>query len=191
MIRFFDLLLSFFGLLILSPVLIIISLFNLLSGPIIFSQVRVGKAGKEFRILKFRSMRVNTESQGQLTVGPDNRITRFGSFLRRYKLDEIPQLWNVLKGEMSMVGPRPEVPRYIALYTQEQRKVLSVKPGITDLASLEFIDENRRLSESSDPEKTYIEEIMPKKIEMNMVFISNNSLGQYFEIILKTLSAVL
>jgi lipopolysaccharide/colanic/teichoic acid biosynthesis glycosyltransferase len=160
-------------------------------GPIFFLQERVGKDGKVFRLIKFRSMRVGTHAKGVLiTIGEDPRITRIGSFLRKYKLDELPQLYNVLVGEMSIVGPRPEVTRYVAYYTTEQRVVLSVKPGITDLASIEYRDESLLLQKQADPERYYIEHIMPEKIKLNGVFIAAPSTYNYFSIIFLTVKKI-
>jgi len=193
MIRIFDILISLLGLVVLSPVILIIILFIPLDsrGSIFFLQPRVGKNGKVFRLIKFRTMRKDAEQQGDLTVGTrDPRITRVGFFLRRYKLDEIPQLINVLKGDMSLVGPRPELRKYVEFYTEEQKKVLSVKPGITDYASIKYINENEILGNSSNPEKTYIEEILPAKIVLNMKFINNPTTGQYLRILLRTLVRV-
>lgn len=194
MIRLCDVLGSLFGLLVLSPVLFFISLWISLDsrGGVFFRQVRVGKGGKEFKLLKFRTMRPESETKGQLTVGMrDPRITAVGAILRKYKLDELPQLINVLKGEMSLVGPRPEVPKYVALYNDQQRQVLKVRPGITDTASLEYFEENRLLAESNHPEETYVNEIMPAKIALNMKFIERPTLGHYLSIILRTVGRVL
>jgi len=142
--------------------------------------------------MKFRSMRTNSDKKIGLTIGSrDSRITRIGYYLRRLKLDELPQLINVLKGEMSLVGPRPEIRKYVNMYTPEQRRVLNVKPGITDYASLEYINENEILGKSSQPEKDYIETIMPAKIELNMKFINDPSLSNYFRILGKTLVTIL
>lgn len=194
MIRFFDILFSFMGIVIFSPILIIISIAIKLDsqGPVFFKQKRVGKNSKDFNLIKFRSMRVDSDKKGLLTVGNnDSRITSVGYFLRLYKLDELPQLFNVIKGDMSLVGPRPEVRKYVDLYTNNQKKVLKVRPGITDYASIEYIDENDVLSKSVNPEKTYVEEIMPRKIELNMKYINNYNLGNYFIIIFKTFSSIL
>jgi len=188
--RGFDIVFSFLGLLVLSPLFLVISLLIKTgsTGPIFFKQVRVGKDGKEFKIVKFRTMEVGAEKKGkQLTVGQDRRITKEGRWLRKYKLDELPQLINVLVGEMSLVGPRPEVPKYVAYYNNYQRNILKVKPGITDLASIEFRSENEILGRSHDPEKTYIEEIMPAKFELNLKYIKNMSLFNDLKIILKTI----
>ena len=160
-------------------------------GGIFFFQDRVGQYGKDFRLWKFRTMKRDSEKHGQITLGTnDSRITGMGKFLRKYKLDELPQLVNVLIGEMSLVGPRPEVRKYVNLYNDEQKKVLQVKPGITDYASIEYADENALLEKSSDPLKTYVEEVMPAKINLNMKYIEDPSLKNYFRIIFLTLQKV-
>jgi len=189
MIRFFDILFSFIALIILLPFFVIISIAIIINskGGAIYKQIRIGKNAKEFKLFKFRSMYVDADKKGLLTVGSsDRRITNVGKFIRKYKIDELPQLFNVLIGDMSFVGPRPEVKKYVDLYTPEQRKVLTVRPGITDFASIEFFNENEILANSNDPEKTYIEQIMPKKINLNMRFIENPSLKNYFFVIFKT-----
>ncbi|MEZ7719549.1 sugar transferase [Haemophilus paraphrohaemolyticus] len=189
MIRFFDFILSLVGLVVLAPIFIVLAIWIKIDskGPVFYKQVRVGQNSIDFGLFKFRSMVVDADKKGLITVGGrDPRITRSGYFIRKYKLDELPQLINVLVGDMSLVGPRPEVRKYVDLYTDEQQKVLSVKPGITDYASIEYMDENEILGKSSDPEKTYIEEIMPEKIKYNMKYISNKSLFEYFKIILLT-----
>ena len=189
MIRFFDFILSLVGLVVLAPILIVLAIWIKIDskGPVFYKQVRVGQNGIDFGLFKFRSMVVDADKKGLITVGGrDPRITRSGYFIRKYKLDELPQLINVLVGDMSLVGPRPEVRKYVDLYTDEQQKVLSVKPGITDYASIEYMDENEILGKSSDPEKTYIEEIMPEKIKYNMKYINNKNLFEYFKIILLT-----
>lgn len=143
-------------------------------GPIFYRQERIGQFGKPFYLLKFRSMRLNADKDGKLTVGmKDQRITRIGYFIRKYKLDEFPQFINVLKGDMSIVGPRPEVKEYVDLYTPEQQQILNVKPGITDYASLAYFDESRLLGESENPRETYIQEIMPAKLELNKKYLAN------------------
>ena len=193
MIRFFDLVLSFLGLVLLSPLFLVISIFILCDskGGIFFLQKRVGKNNLDFRLIKFRTMLPGSDSQGGLTVGAsDPRITRAGFILRKFKLDELPQLVNVLKGEMSLVGPRPELPKYTALYTEEQKKVLTVRPGITDIASLEYFDENEILGRSTDPERTYIEQIMPAKLELNRKFLEDPRTGNYFRIIGMTIRKI-
>ena len=189
MIRFFDFILGLVGLVVLAPIFIMLAIWIKIDskGPVFYKQVRVGQNGINFGLFKFRSMVVDADKKGLITVGGrDPRITRSGYFIRKYKLDELPQLINVLVGDMSLVGPRPEVRKYVDLYTDEQQKVLSVKPGITDYASIEYMDENEILGKSSDPEKTYIEEIMPEKIKYNMKYINNKSLFEYFKIILLT-----
>ena len=160
-------------------------------GPIFFKQVRVTKNGREFKIFKYRTMRVGSDKYSQITVGKDSRITKVGDFLRKYKLDEIPQLINVLIGDMSLVGPRPEVPKYVALYTKEQREILKVRAGITDYASIEFSNENDILANEGDPEKAYIEKIMPRKIELNKKYLSEISVMTDVKIILLTIKKIL
>jgi lipopolysaccharide/colanic/teichoic acid biosynthesis glycosyltransferase len=190
MLRFLDTLFSFVGLIVLSPILLILCFWVKVdsAGPIFYIQKRVGLNGKDFNLFKFRSMRVNADKLGLLTVGGrDPRITNSGYIIRKYKLDELPQLFNVLKGEMSLVGPRPEVRKYVDLYTSDQRQVLQVRPGITDEASIKYKNENDLLATSDNPEKTYIEEIMPAKLELNKKFIQNSSLVNYFSIILRTI----
>jgi lipopolysaccharide/colanic/teichoic acid biosynthesis glycosyltransferase len=171
--RAFDLFFSAAGLLVLSPVLLLVATAVKLSsrGPVLFWQQRIGKDGRPFYIVKFRSMVGNAERLGPgITKDGDPRITRIGRFLRKTKLDELPQLWNVLVGEMSFVGPRPEVPRYVAHYTEEQRRVLELKPGITDLATLEFRNEEQLLSTAADTERFYLEYCIPRKIELNLAY---------------------
>jgi lipopolysaccharide/colanic/teichoic acid biosynthesis glycosyltransferase len=188
--RFIDLTLSFLGLLILSPFLLFIMALIVLEskGGIFYVQERIGLHIKPFRLYKFRSMRPNADKGGLLTVGSrDHRITRIGYFIRKFKIDELPQLFNVLKGEMSLVGPRPEVSKYVALYDEHQLKVLSVKPGITDWASLTYFEESDLLAKSTDPDKTYIEEIMPAKLNINLAYIQQHSLKEDFKIIFLTL----
>lgn len=194
MTRIFDIVISFFGLVVLSPVLIIVALIIVIDdpGPVFYRQLRVGRYGRDFRIFKFRSMRVNADKAGLITVGDrDPRVTRAGYYIRKYKIDELPQLLNVLIGDMSLVGPRPEVRRYVDLYTDEQRRVLSVRPGITDYASIEYVDENRLLAASDNPDKTYIDEIMPAKIALNMRYINHPTLGEYLRILFLTIKAIL
>jgi lipopolysaccharide/colanic/teichoic acid biosynthesis glycosyltransferase len=192
MIRFFDIVISIFGIILFSPAFVLISLFIILEskGGVFFKQERVGKNFVHFKIYKFRTMVATQNENIRLTVANDKRITRFGKFLRDNKIDEIPQLFNVLKGEMSIVGPRPEVPEYVKYYNNEQRQILSIKPGITDIASIEFSDESNILSEASDPEQYYISQIMPKKIKLNMVYLKNKSLGNYIKIIFETIKLI-
>ena len=191
--RIFDIILSLFGLIILLPFMWIIAVFIKFDskGPIFFRQVRVTKGGKEFKIFKYRTMKVGSDKYSQITVGKDGRITKIGSFLRKYKLDEIPQLINVFIGDMSLVGPRPEVPKYVALYTDEQKEILKVRAGITDYASIEFSDENNLLALEEDSEKAYIEKIMPKKIELNKKYLSEISILADIKIILLTIKKIL
>ena len=192
--RLFDICFSLALIVVLLPVGIVVSIWIVLDdfGSPFFVQQRVGIGGKNFGLLKFRSMKKNAELQGQLTVGmKDNRITRSGYFIRKYKIDEFPQLINVFLGEMSVVGPRPEVPKYVLLYNEEQQNVLSIKPGITDFASIEYVRENELLSASSDPEKTYIEDIMPAKLELNLKYLREQSFLTDMKIILQTIKAIL
>ena len=190
MIRFFDILFSLLGLLLLSPLFIILCLAICAEskGGAFYIQERIGLNGKPFGLYKLRSMRIGSDSEGLLTIGErDNRITRIGYLLRKTKMDELPQLLNVLKGDMSLVGPRPEVRKYTDLYTEEQRKVLSVRPGITDYASIEYVHENELLSQAEDPERMYIEKVMPDKIKLNMKYLDHYTVGEYFKIIFLTL----
>jgi lipopolysaccharide/colanic/teichoic acid biosynthesis glycosyltransferase len=188
--RLFDITASFFGILILSPLFIFISLWVGLSskGGVFYKQIRVGKNNKDFKLYKFRSMRVNSDKQGLLTVGSkDSRITKAGYFIRKYKIDELPQLFNVLKGDMSFVGPRPEVRRYVDLYSKEQMKVLSVRPGITDPASIKYRNENDILSSQSNPEEYYIQHIMPDKLKINIDYINTQTFIKDIKIIFQTI----
>ena len=188
-IRLSDFVFSFICLVVILPILLLVAIAIKLSskGPVFFRQVRVGKNGTDFTLLKFRTMQVNADNKGLLTVGGrDARITPLGYYLRKFKIDELPQIINVLKGEMSIVGPRPEVRRFVDLYNQEQRKVLKVLPGITDYASIAYRNENELLAGAADPEYLYIHEIMPRKIELNATFITNRNLKEYFSIIFKT-----
>ena len=189
MTRLLDILFSFIGLIILFPFFIIIGILIVIDnyGPVFFLQKRVGKGGKEFRLIKFRSMKVGSEKKGFITLGSkDSRITRMGSVLRKFKIDELPQLFNVLIGQMSLVGPRPEVMKYVKLYSKEQRKVLTVRPGITDFSSIMFADENRMRSNIEDPEKHYIEEVLPRKLNLSLIYVNKPVLGNYFTIIIRT-----
>jgi lipopolysaccharide/colanic/teichoic acid biosynthesis glycosyltransferase len=189
--RIFDIVFSVVGLILLGVPLLTVALIIKLTdlGPVLFKQVRVGRYGREFKIFKFRTMVVNAEKLGaQITVGRDPRITRIGHFLRKTKLDELPQLLNVLAGTMSFVGPRPEVPKYVALYNDEQRKVLSVTPGVTDLASIKYHRESEILAAAGDSwEKAYVEQVMPDKLRLNLEYIANRSLWGDVKLIFKTL----
>jgi len=187
--RAFDIIVSATALSLLFPLLLLIGLSVALSSPggAFFRQVRVGRAGKEFRLYKFRTMRPGSEAQGQITVGGrDPRITGIGYFLGKSKLDELPQLLNVLIGDMSIVGPRPEVPRYVALYSAEQRHVLNVRPGITSAASIAYMDENEILGRSPDPQRAYIEAVMPAKLSLDLDYVKNRGFFLDVSIILRT-----
>ena len=193
MIRFFDILFSFLGILFLSPVFLFLYIAIRLEskGGGVYKQLRVGRGGTDFYVYKFRSMRIGADKQGLITVGGrDPRITRIGYFIRKYKLDELPQLFNVLKGDMSLVGPRPEVRKYVELYTEEQQRVLSVRPGITDYASIEYVDENTILGQAEDADKAYVEQILPDKICYNMKYIEHRSVKEYFKIIFLTIWSI-
>lgn len=187
--RLFDLVLSICGILFLLPFFIIISVLIKLDSPgdIIFKQIRVTKDGKEFKIFKFRTMRPDTEKQGQITIGADNRITSIGNFLRKTKLDELPQLFNIVIGDMSFVGPRPEVPKYVRMYTEDQKEILNVRAGITDYASIYFSNESEILGEQKNPETFYIEKIMPYKIELNKKYIEESGIITDIKIIFLTI----
>ena len=177
MIRFFDIVFSLLGILLLSPVFLLL-----------YIAICLESKGGGF----YKQLRVGADKKGLITVGGrDPRITRTGYLIRKYKLDELPQLFNVLKGDMSLVGPRPEVRKYVDLYTDEQKKVLSVRPGITDYASIEYVDENMILGEASDPDRAYIEQIMPDKIRYNMKYICNRSVKEYFKIIFLTFWSII
>jgi len=187
--RFCDIILSVFVLIVLAPLFMITVVIIMIEsgGGFIYTQKRVGKENKDFNLYKFRTMKVDSDKKGLLTVGMrDARITRFGYFLRKYKLDEFPQLINIIRGDMSIVGPRPEVRRYVELYDENQQKVLTVRPGLTDYASLEYFHENKILAHVKNPEKAYIEEIMPHKIALNLAYLEKQSLKEDFSIILRT-----
>lgn len=187
--RIFDILFSIIILCLFSPFGIIVSLLILLTsrGGVFYIQERIGKNGVPFGLYKFRTMRPNADRAGTLTVGMrDPRITQIGYFLRKFKLDEFPQFLNVLKGDMSIVGPRPEVAEYVNLYTEDQRKILEVRPGITDVASLEYFKENEILGQAENPQKAYIEEIMPAKIELNKRYLARPTLGNDLHIMWRT-----
>jgi lipopolysaccharide/colanic/teichoic acid biosynthesis glycosyltransferase len=189
MIRFFDIMFSFFGLLLLSPLFVIVYFLIILEskGGGFYMQTRVGLDGNDFKLYKFRSMASGSDKKGLITIGGnDSRITKMGLFIRKYKIDELPQLFNVLIGDMSLVGPRPEVRKYVDLYDSEQFLVLSVRPGITDYSSIEYVDENILLGSVSNPEEVYIGQIMPDKIRLNMKYIQNKSMKEYFKIIFLT-----
>ncbi len=192
--RCFDLLMSGLGLLVLSPLFVLMALWIKCDskGPVFYRQVRVGRHGKDFRLFKFRSMRVGSDCKGLITVGGhDPRITRSGYFIRKYKLDELPQLINVFIGDMSLVGPRPEVRKYVDLYTPEQRHVLDVRPGITDPASIRYRNENELLGAADDPERYYVDVILPDKLRLNLDYVARHSFGHYLSIIFQTFAAIL
>ena len=193
--RAFDLLVGGAGLLLAAPLMLALALWVKADspGPALFRQQRVGQGGRMFNILKFRTMRAGSDGQGPaVTDAGDARITRAGAWLRRTKLDELPQLLNVLRGEMSLVGPRPEVPRYMALYEPAVRgRILSVRPGITDLAALEFRDEERLLAAAPDVERAYVEQILPVKQRYYLDYVARHSVGGDVRILLKTLAALL
>lgn len=187
--RIFDIILSLGALLLLSPLWILLAIRVAMDSPggVIYSQVRIGKNGHPFRLYKFRSMHLGADAGSQLTIGSDSRITPSGRFLRKYKLDELPQLFNILTGDMAFVGPRPEVPRYVEMYDPRQRRVLSVRPGLTDYASLAYFDESELLGRHPDPERLYIDEIMPAKLALNLQYIDSRSFGSDMKILGRTL----
>jgi lipopolysaccharide/colanic/teichoic acid biosynthesis glycosyltransferase len=189
MIRILDILFTTLGIIILMPFFIIIGILIKLNskGPFLYKQERVGWKGIDFKVYKFRTMHVDSDKLGLLTVGGrDPRITKVGYYLRKLKLDELPQLFNVLFGNMSLVGPRPEVRKYVDLYTFEQKKILLIKPGITDWASIVYRDENIILEKSLNPEKDYIQIILPDKIKYNLIFLNNYKVLEYLKILIFT-----
>lgn len=191
--RLFDIVFSFFGILFLSPLLVLIVFLMKITtkGPVIYKQLRVGKYNSDFFIFKFRTMFVDADKLGLLTVGDrDARVTRLGFYLRKFKLDELPQLFNVLTGDMSFVGPRPEVRKYVELYNSVQLQVLNVRPGITDLASIEFRNENDLLSAQEDPDTYYITVIMPKKLQINLDYLKESTLLKDIFVIFKTFRSI-
>jgi lipopolysaccharide/colanic/teichoic acid biosynthesis glycosyltransferase len=189
--RLFDIVFSFLGLLFLSPAFLLLALWIVSDskGGIFYKQLRVGKNNSDFFLLKFRSMRPGSDKKGLLTVGDnDNRVTKVGYFLRKTKMDELPQLINILKGDMSFVGPRPEVREYVRLYNAEQMKVLSVRPGLTDYASIEYFKESELLAQADNPEETYINEIMPAKLKLNQKYITEQSFCTDLKLIGRTIA---
>lgn len=190
--RIFDITASSVGLLILSPLFIVVAIWikGDSRGPVFYRQIRVGRGGRDFGLLKFRSMRADGSTGPLITIGEDPRITRSGHFIRKYKLDELPQLINVIKGDMSLVGPRPEVRHYVDMYTPEQMHVLDVRPGITSLASIKYCDESEVLAQAEDPERTYIEKIMPEKIAIDLEYVKHAGLLYDLRLILGTLAAI-
>jgi len=192
--RFSDILFSTLGILMIFPFLVLIAILIKIGskGPVLYKQVRVGKGNKDFKIWKFRTMYTGSDRKGLLTVGDrDSRVTKTGLFLRKLKLDELPQLFNVLFGEMSLVGPRPEVRKYVDLYSQEDLVVLSVRPGITDYASIHFRNENELLKDAQDPEQMYINEILPEKLALNKKYVFEKNFFKDVNIIFKTFKVVL
>ena len=193
MVRLFDLFWSLLGLAALSPFLLVVALAIKLQdgGPVFYLQERVGQDGRPFRIIKFRTMTCGADRLGPLvTVVQDQRITRVGAFLRRWKIDELPQLANVIRGQMGLVGPRPEVPRYVAFYTAEQARVLKLRPGITDAASIAYRYENEILQGCPEPEAYYVQHILPDKIRINLEHATGASIPKNLRIILATLGLV-
>ena len=192
--RLFDILASGFGLLILSPLFLILAVWIPLDspGPVFYRQTRVGRGGRDFRIFKFRTMRVGADKGSLVTIGGrDPRVTRAGDFLRRLKLDELPQLINVLVGDMSLVGPRPEVRKYVDLYSPEQLHVLDVRPGMTDAASIKYRNESELLGQAEDPEDYYIHVVMPDKLAINLNYVRNHSFRGDIRLIFKTIWKVI
>ncbi len=192
--RTFDILASGCGLLLVSPIFLVLAIWIKLDseGPIFYRQVRVGRGNKDFRLFKFRSMRVGADKQGLITIGGhDPRVTRSGYFIRKYKLDELPQLINVFVGDMSLVGPRPEVRKYVDMYTPEQLHVLDVRPGITDAASIAYRNENELLEKAEDPDQYYIDVIMQDKLRINLEYVANHSFGEDVCLIFKTFWVVI
>jgi len=191
--RLFDIIFSLGGLLLVSPVLIITAFWVKIdsNGPILYRQQRVGLHGKDFFIFKFRSMYTDSDKKGLITIGGhDSRVTRAGYYIRKYKIDELPQLINVFIGDMSIVGPRPEVRRYVNLYTPEQLHVLDVRPGITDAASIKYRNENELLASQSDPEKYYIQVIMPDKLAINLQYVQLHNLSMDIQLIIQTIRSL-
>ena len=190
MIRLLDIIISFVGLLFFFPIFIIISIWVKIDskGPIFFKQIRVGQNNIDFKLYKFRSMYLKSDKKTLITIGEnDLRITKSGHYIRKLKIDELPQLFNVLKGDMSIVGPRPEVRKYVDYYSPEQLKILSIKPGITDYASIEYMDENYILGKAENPNKLYVEQIMQDKLNLNLKYLEKQSVYEYFKIILLTI----
>lgn len=192
LIRAFDILFCCLGLLILLIPFLGIAIWIKIDskGPVFYRQVRVGKNGKLFRIFKFRSMVIDQKEQSKITLKQDGRITKVGQFIRRKKIDELPQLINVVLGQMSLVGPRPEVPEFVQIYNDAQKQILKIKPGITDKASIEFCDEEKLFSTVEDVEKLYVETVMPIKIGLNSEYIRNLSVKNYFKLIIKTIFSI-
>jgi lipopolysaccharide/colanic/teichoic acid biosynthesis glycosyltransferase len=192
--RLFDILMSLIGLITLLPLFVLLAIFIVLDskGSVFYCQKRIGLYQSNFKLIKFRTMQIGADGGSLLTVGSyDQRITKFGYWLRKYKIDELPQLWNILKGEMSFVGPRPEVGKYVALYTKKQKQILNLKPGLTDWASLKYINENQLLADQDNPEEYYIQEIIPNKIEENLKYLNHHNLYIDLKIILLTIKKLI
>ena len=192
--RIFDIVMSGLGLICLSPLFLVLAVWIKCdsAGPVFYRQVRVGRGNKDFHLFKFRSMRPDSDKLGLITVGGhDPRVTRSGYYIRKYKLDEFPQLINVFVGDMSLVGPRPEVRKYVDLYTPEQLRVLNVRPGITSLASIRYRNENEILAKAEDPDKAYVEQIMPDKIAIDLEYVENASLTNDIKLIFKTFGEII
>ncbi|MDG1260900.1 MAG: sugar transferase [Flavobacteriales bacterium] len=192
--RLFDIIASLTGMILLFPFFIVISIWIVIDdgAPVFFKQTRVGKDEVPFQLFKFRSMYKDAESRGQLTVGnTDPRVTKSGQFIRKFKLDELAQLINVLRGEMSIVGPRPEVPKYVVFYTKEQKEVLRVRPGLTDTSSLHFIDEDAILGNAKNPEEAYINDILPQKLALQLAYVRSRSFFGDIALIFKTIGKIL
>ena len=191
--RISDVFASLIVLLLLLPLFLVIALLIVSDskGGVFYKHVRVGKGGLQFGLYKFRSMVTNADKGSQITIGNDTRVTKIGKFIRKYKIDELPQLINILKGEMSVVGPRPEVKRYVDLYSKEQLKVLEVLPGLSDYASIEYFDEQKILGLAKDPDKEYINVVMPAKLDLNLKYIKEKSFSTDFKIIFRTLGKIL
>ena len=191
--RLFDITASGLGMLVLSPLFLILAVWIKLDspGPVFYRQVRVGRGNKDFRLFKFRSMRVGSDKKGLITVGGhDPRVTRSGYYIRKYKLDELPQLINVFIGDMSLVGPRPEVRKYVDLYTPEQLRVLDVRPGITDMASIRYRNENELLEQAADPEQYYRDVVMQDKLRINLEYVADHSFIKDLKIIFMTFKTI-
>mgnify|MGYP000542391086 CR=1 FL=1 len=191
--RLFDLFFSALGLIVLSPILLLVALYikTDTKGPIFFRHLRIGLGGKVFKLHKFRSMYINSETHGNLTIGNDSRVTKSGKLLRKYKVDELPQLIDVFLGKMSLVGPRPEVAEYVDMYPDDvKKKILSVRPGITDMASIQMIDENQILQRHKNPKKAYVDKILPAKLELSIQYIDQRSIWLDLTIIFLTLKKI-
>lgn len=192
--RLFDIIASGLGLIALSPLFAVLAIWIKADskGPVFYRQTRVGRGNKDFRLFKFRSMRPDSDKLGLITVGGhDPRVTRSGYYIRKYKLDEFPQLINVFKGDMSLVGPRPEVRKYVDMYTPEQMRVLEVRPGITSMASIRYRNENEILAEADDPDKAYVEVVMPDKLAIDLQYVGRANLWTDIGLVFETLGAII